>query len=177
MKVVPSRIENLIYEIAEHFDYEVDELPGSVMYVLNPKSGDTDYAEVEEELKRVLGDSISFDEEAFNGLTVLVNEEELEDVYYENTENPFKMNLHEAKEILKKNGYLVEWTMEDANETFNLENFGEYLYEVRKILVNMGFDRGKQADNYDELHDIALSYCAKGYKPEDCAKAIKNRIK
>lgn len=87
------------------------------------------------------------------------------------------MDLYEAKEILQNNGYLVEWTLDGANETFNLENFGEYLYEVRKILVTMGFSRGKQADNYDELHDIAYSYCAKGYKPEDCAKTIKNKIK
>lgn len=87
------------------------------------------------------------------------------------------MDLYEAKEILQNNGYLVEWTLDGANETFNLENFGEYLYEVRKILVTMGFSRGKQADNYNELHDIAYSYCAKGYKPEECAKTIKNKIK
>lgn len=85
--------------------------------------------------------------------------------------------VDESIELLENAGYIVEWSMDDANETFNLEHFADYLYTVREILVKRGFSRGKQADNYDELHDIAYSCCAKGFNTEECAKMIINKIK
>lgn len=87
------------------------------------------------------------------------------------------MKLTEAKQILKNAGYIVEWSLDGANEEMRLEKFGEYLYEVRELLVRKGFSRGKQADNYDELHDIAHRCCRLGYSIEDCAKEIILTIK
>lgn len=87
------------------------------------------------------------------------------------------MDLDEAKQILKNAGYLVEWSLDGANEEMRLEHFGEYLYEVRELLVRKGFSRGKQADNYDELHDIAHRCCRLGKSIEDCAKEIILTIK
>ena len=87
------------------------------------------------------------------------------------------MNLNEAKKLLKENGYIVEWSLDGANEEMRLEHFGEYLYEVRELLVRKGFSRGKQADNYDELHDIAHRCCRLGKSIEDCAKEIILTIK
>lgn len=94
------------------------------------------------------------------------------------------MNLNEAKEILKNAGYIVErydLDYDSVNSSFDeekrLEKFGEYLYEVRELLVRKGFSRGKQADNYDELHDIAHRCCRLGKSIEDCAKEIILTIK
>ena len=50
-------------------------------------------------------------------------------------------------------------------------------YEVRELLYRKGFSRGKQADNYDELHDIAHRCCRLGKSIEDCAKEIILTIK
>lgn len=94
------------------------------------------------------------------------------------------MNLNEAKELLKNAGYIVEsyeLDYDKVNSSFDederLEKFGEYLYEVRELLVIKGFSRGKQADNYDELHDIAYRCCRLGKSIEDCAKEIILKIK
>jgi hypothetical protein len=94
------------------------------------------------------------------------------------------MELAEAKKILKNNGYILErydLDYDSVNSSFDeekrLENFGEYLYNVRELLVRKGFSRGKQADNYDELHDIAHRYCRLGKSIEDCAKEIISTIK
>ena len=87
------------------------------------------------------------------------------------------MNLNEAIKTLKKNGFILEWSLDGANEEMRLEKFSEYLYKVRELLVRKGFSRGKQADNYDELHDIAHKYCRLGYSIEDCANKIIKDIK
>jgi hypothetical protein len=94
------------------------------------------------------------------------------------------MRLDEAKEILRNNGYILEYYRLDYNsvnssfdEEKRLENFGEYLYNVRELLVRKGFSRGKQADNYDELHDIAHKYCRLGKSIEECANDIILTIK
>ena len=94
------------------------------------------------------------------------------------------MELAEAKKILKNNGYILErydLDYDSVNSSFDeekrLENFGEYLYNVRELLVRKGFSRGKQADNYDELHDIAHRCCRLGKSIEDCAKEIILTIK
>lgn len=94
------------------------------------------------------------------------------------------MDLNEAQKILNKAGYIVErydLDYDSVNSSFNkekrLEKFGEYLYEVRELLVRKGFSRGKQADNYDELHDIAHRCCRLGKSIEDCAKEIILTIK
>ena len=94
------------------------------------------------------------------------------------------MELAEAKKILKNNGYILErydLDYDSVNSSFDeekrLENFGEYLYNVRELLIRKGFSRGKQADNYDELHDIAHRYCRLGKSIEDCAKEIISTIK
>ena len=87
------------------------------------------------------------------------------------------VEVENAKNLLKENGYIVEWSLDGANEEMRLEKFGEYLYEVRELLVRKGFSRGKQADNYDELHDIAHRCCRLGYSIEDCAKEIILTIK
>lgn len=63
------------------------------------------------------------------------------------------------------------------DEEKRLEKFSEYLYEVRELLYRKGFSRGKQADNYDELHDIAHRCCRLGKSIEDCAKEIILTIK
>ena len=87
------------------------------------------------------------------------------------------MRLDEAITELEEHGYIVEWSLDGANEEMRLEHFGEYLYEVRELLVRKGFSRGKQADNYDELHDIAHRCCKLGKSIEDCAKEIILTIK
>lgn len=94
------------------------------------------------------------------------------------------MDLNEAQKILNKAGYIVErydLDYDSVNSSFDeekrLEKFGEYLYEVRELLVRKGFSRGKQADNYDELHDIAHRCCRLGKSIEDCAKEIILTIK
>lgn len=94
------------------------------------------------------------------------------------------MKLDEAKQILKKNGYMLERYVLDydsVNSSFDedkrLESFGEYLYEVRELLVRKGFSRGKQSDNYDRLHDIAHRCCRLGKSIEDCARTILQEIK
>jgi len=94
------------------------------------------------------------------------------------------MQLNEAKQILTKAGYLCErydLDYDSVNSSFDedmrLEKFGEYLYEVRELLVRKGFSRGKQSDNYDKLHDIAHRCCRLGKSIEDCAKEIILTIK
>lgn len=94
------------------------------------------------------------------------------------------MQLDEAKEILRNNGYILErydLDYDSVNYSFDeekrLEKFGEYLYDVRELLVRKGFSRGKQADNYDELHDIAHRYCRLGKSIEECANNIILTIK
>ena len=94
------------------------------------------------------------------------------------------MELKEAKQILKDNGYVLErydLDYDSVNSSFDqerrLEKFGEYLYEVRELLVRKGFSRGKQADNYDELNDIAHRCCRLGKSIADCAKEIILKIK
>lgn len=94
------------------------------------------------------------------------------------------MNLSEAKELLENNGYIFErydLDYDSVNSSFDeeerLEKFGEYLYEVRELLVRKGFSRGKQSDNYDKLHDIAHRCCRLGKTIEDCAKEIILTIK
>lgn len=94
------------------------------------------------------------------------------------------MQLDEAKEILRNNGYILErynLDYDSVNSYFDeekrLEKFGEYLYNVRELLVRKGFSRGKQADNYDELHDIAHRYCRLGKSIEECANDIILTIK
>lgn len=85
---------------------------------------------------------------------------------------------------LENSGNIVEsyeLDYDKVNSSFDederLEKFGEYLYEVRELLVRKGFSRGKQADNYDELHDIAHRCCRLGKSIEDCAKEIILTIK
>ena len=94
------------------------------------------------------------------------------------------MKLDEAKQILRNNGYILErydLDYDSVNSSFDeeerLENFGKYLYKVRELLVRKGFSRGKQADNYDRLHDIAHRCCILGKTIEDCAKDIISTIK
>ena len=94
------------------------------------------------------------------------------------------MKLDEAKKILINAGYICErydLDYDSVNSSFDedmrLEKFGEYLYEVRELLVRQGFSRGKQSDNYDELHDIAHRCCRLGKSIEDCAKEIILTIK
>lgn len=94
------------------------------------------------------------------------------------------MHLDEAKEILNKAGFILEryeLDYDSVNSSFDeekrLEKFGEYLYEVRELLYRKGFSRGKQADNYDELHDIAHRCCRLGKSIEYCAKEIILTIK
>lgn len=94
------------------------------------------------------------------------------------------MRLDEAKQILTNAGYLCErydLDYDSVNSSFDedmrLEKFGEYLYEVRELLVRKGFSRGKQSDNYDKLHDIAHRCCRLGKSIEDCARTILQEIK
>ena len=94
------------------------------------------------------------------------------------------MKLDDAKEILNNNGYILErydLDYDSVNSSFDeesrLEKFGEYLYNVRELLVRKGFSRGKQADNYDKLHDIAHRCCRLGKSIEECAKTILQEIK
>lgn len=93
-------------------------------------------------------------------------------------------DLDEAKRILKSNGYILEryeLDYDSVNRSFDeeerLEKFGEYLYEVRELLVRKGFSRGKQADNYDKLHDIAHRCCRLGKTVKECANDIISTIK
>ena len=94
------------------------------------------------------------------------------------------MNLKEAITELEEHGYILErydLDYDSVNSSFDEEvrlgKFGEYLYNVRELLVRKGFSRGKQADNYDELHDIAHRCCRLGKSIEDCAKEIILTIK
>ena len=94
------------------------------------------------------------------------------------------MNIKEAITELEEHGYILErydLDYDSVNSSFDeevrLEKFGEYLYNVRELLVRKGFSRGKQADNYDELHDIAHRCCRLGKSIEDCAKEIILTIK
>ena len=103
--------------------------------------------------------------------------EECEERYMDDVYGLERDGIDEAKELLENNGYIVEWSLDGANEEMRLEHFGEYLYEVRELLVRKGFSRGKQADNYDELHDIAHRCCRLGKSIEDCAKEIILTIK
>ena len=103
--------------------------------------------------------------------------EECEERYMDDVYGKDRDGIDEAKELLENNGYIVEWSLDGANEEMRLEHFGEYLYEVRELLVRKGFSRGKQADNYDELHDIAHRCCRLGKSIEDCARTILQEIK
>ena len=103
--------------------------------------------------------------------------EECEERYMDDVYGLERDGIDEAKELLENNGYIVEWSLDGANEEMRLEHFGEYLYEVRELLVRKGFSRGKQADNYDELHDIAHRCCRLGKSIDDCAKEIILTIK
>lgn len=64
-----------------------------------------------------------------------------------------------------------------VDQETRLAKFGTYLYEVRELLARNGFSRGKQADNYDRLHDIAWSCCSQGKSIADCAKEIRTQIR
>lgn len=90
-----------------------------------------------------------------------------------------KMTLKEALGILRCEG--VHFTYDEINRAFDeesrLSNFPEYLYEVREMLVRKGFSRGKQADNYEEMRDIAHRCCRLGKSKEECASEIIAAIK
>lgn len=90
-----------------------------------------------------------------------------------------KMTLEEALSTLRCEG--IHFTYDEINQSFDeesrLSNFPEYLYEVREMLVRKGFSRGKQADNYEELRDIAHRCCRLGKSKEDCVAEIKAAIK
>ena len=103
--------------------------------------------------------------------------EECEERYMDDVYGLERDGIDEAKELLENNGYIVEWSLDGANEEMRLEHFGEYLYEVRELLVRKGFSRGKQADNYDELHDIAHRCCRLGKSIEECARTIMEEIR
>lgn len=110
--------------------------------------------------------------------------EECEERYMDDVYGVDRDGIDEAKELLENNGYIVErydLDYDSVNSSFDeekrLEKFGEYLYEVRELLVRKGFSRGKQADNYDELHDIAHRCCRLGKSIDDCAKEIILTIK
>ena len=65
--------------------------------------------------------------------------EECEERYMDDVYGLERDGIDEAKELLENNGYIVEWSLDGANEEMRLEHFGEYLYEVRELLVRKGF--------------------------------------
>lgn len=87
------------------------------------------------------------------------------------------LNKLENKKLVERYDLDYDSVNSSFDEEKRLEKFGEYLYEVRELLVRKGFSRGKQADNYDELHDIAHRCCRLGKSIEDCAKEIILTIK